>query len=335
MAAAETAERDAFPAAGTWYGQAFGVPLAADSPLETVTETGRPSASGRDTSWHHVVGEEADDCAPAPASNRLVDFRFPDGAPMMAIDALDGGAFRVAAPGYGSHLVSADGMRIDSTLPARPRWTWQRLFAAQVLPLTAALRGLEPLHASAVAVDGVAVAFTAASGTGKTSTAVHLTARGASLLSDDVLALETVEGRTLAHPGVRLLNVSRHELDSLGPAGPLLGDVLGEDDKVYLRPRLAPAPLRLAALYRLERRAPGSGFRVVESVPVKPADLLGATFLGYLRTARRLERQLEIVAHVARTVRLFTVGLPADVGAGRSAELIERHVREEVSSSCA
>jgi hypothetical protein len=332
MAAAETAERGAAPAAGTWYGQAFGVPVAADAPIEIVTETGRPGAGRADTSWRHVHGQGGDDCAPVSASTRLVDFRFPDGSPMMAIDAMDGGAFRIAAPGYGAHRLSSDGMRIDSTLPARPGWRWQRLLAAQVLPLTAALRGLEPLHASAVAVGGVAIAFTAASGTGKTSTAVHLTARGASLLSDDVLALEMAEGETLAHPGVRLLSVSRHELESLGAARPLLGDVLGEDDKVYLRPRLAAAPVRLGALYRLERRPAGSGFRIAESVPVKPAELLGATFLGYLRTARRLERQLEIAAHVARTVRVFTVSLPADVGASRSAELIERHVSEEVSS---
>ena len=81
-----------------------------------------------------------------------------------------------------------------------------RLLFAQVLPLAATLHGLELLHASAVAWNGRALGIVAAAGTGKTSVATHLVASGGVLLTDDVLALEEVEGAIVAHPVSRSLD---------------------------------------------------------------------------------------------------------------------------------
>ena len=67
----------------------------------------------------------------------------------MTIDRDAAGAFRVVTPGLGAHLVSADGSTIDSDVPRIAPQFWQRPFFAQVLPLAAALNGLELFHATA------------------------------------------------------------------------------------------------------------------------------------------------------------------------------------------
>ena len=114
---------------------------------------------------------------------------------------------------------------------------WQRLFFAQVLPLAAALQGLEILHASAVVLDGRALGFVAPSGTGKTSLAINLAAAGAELLTDDVLALDVSTARPTAYEGARLVNVARHEYAALDPAARLrLGSVIGRTAKVPCSP---------------------------------------------------------------------------------------------------
>ena len=51
-------------------------------------------------------------------------------------------------------------------------------------------RGMPTLHASAVVIDGSAVAFTAGNGGGKTSLAAELMRRGHPMLTDDILPLE-------------------------------------------------------------------------------------------------------------------------------------------------
>lgn len=58
------------------------------------------------------------------------------------------------------------------------------------LGLVLHLRGVFALHASAVALDGHAVAFVGAKGAGKSTIAAALSARGHTLLSDDVVAID-------------------------------------------------------------------------------------------------------------------------------------------------
>jgi hypothetical protein len=62
-------------------------------------------------------------------------------------------------------------------------------------------RGVLALHASAVVVDGRAIAFVGGGGSGKSTTAAALVTRGMPLLTDDVLALTRVGPTVLAWPG--------------------------------------------------------------------------------------------------------------------------------------
>ena len=306
-------------------GSAFG--LALDAPGFDPFDTLSSGVPGRRV--HVVLDQPGALTAELEASPRvcLLDRRFPSGRQMLRVEQLDGRGYWVAAPRYGRHLISPDGSRIRSALPRVPALQWQRLFFAQVLPLAAALQGLEILHASAVVLDGRAVGFVAASGTGKTSLAVNLAARGAELLTDDILALDIATAMPTAYAGARLVNVAPHEYAALDPAARLrVGSVIGRTAKVHIRPADARQSAPLAALYFLRRDSSRTG--VVEIRAGESDDsrlVLGSGFITYLSDAQHLLAHLEASARIARAVPLFLVDVPGNRNAGEVAGAVAAH----------
>jgi hypothetical protein len=71
----------------------------------------------------------------------------------------------------------------------------------QALSFSLLARGCDALHASAVVVDGGAIAFLGDCGYGKSTLSAAFVARGFPILTDDVLALERRGGRWMAHSG--------------------------------------------------------------------------------------------------------------------------------------
>jgi hypothetical protein len=69
------------------------------------------------------------------------------------------------------------------------------------LAMALAQRGDHVLHASAVAIEGRAVAFAGFSGGGKSTLAAALHERGFPLVADDVVAVRVRDGRAIAVPG--------------------------------------------------------------------------------------------------------------------------------------
>lgn len=77
-------------------------------------------------------------------------------------------------------------------------------------------RGLLPLHASCVAIEGRTVAFAGGSGKGKSTIAALLLARGAQLLSDDVTAIDVrADGGPAVLPSFPRQKLWRDTLDAL------------------------------------------------------------------------------------------------------------------------
>ena len=263
---------------------------------------------------------------PGHEAVRLAERRTPDGRLGMAVDSHQQLGYRIDAPGHGRFLVAPDGTSIGCDLPPGPAWRWHRPFFSQALPLAATLQGLELLHASAVSIEGRAIGFVGHSGAGKTSLAIHLVARGARLLTDDVLALEAGQAGLLAYPGVQMANVADEELRSLsGSARAALGKPIGTSDKVHLAVETLATPVPLAALYFLRR---GPQIDELSFEPLQPADprlLLGATFMPHVTTPARLRAQLETCAQATETVANFALSVPAGFGAARLAEAVERH----------
>jgi hypothetical protein len=309
-------------------GHAFGLDVEATYDIPALgSSAGR--VSSRRTVCREVSARELERAWAAAESEDAVELRYPDGRLFMSIRRHPDLGYRIWAPRHGRHVVSSDGTEIRSALPRRAVLAWQRLFFAQTLPLAAALQGLEVLHASAVGVGGRAVAFTAASGSGKSSLAAHLVAAGASFLTDDVLALDYTEDDVLAHAGPARASVASQELRAMTPVGRArLGKRVGATDKPHFEPASPPSPLPLAILYRVIRGSLTGRPLFREHAPPPPRLVLASSFLPYLRTRERMLNQLAICARVTTSVRLFDFEIPAQVSARAAAALVQAHLEE-------
>ena len=262
-----------------------------------------------------------------PRPDALVDGRLPDGRLMLGVDHAEGTGYRIWSTGYGRFTVSDDALEIRAAVSRTPLSKWQRLFFAQVLPLAAAVRGRLLLHASAVAIDGAVYAFAAQSGTGKTSTALHLLGHGATLVTDDVLAVSATDA-PCAYPGASVVAVNSEDLaeldrDERALAGPVDAAI---DGKAQVRIPPITGPLPLAAVYFLDR-GDGTPTLEIEETPPNPRLLLSSAFITYLRTPQYLTTMLDGAARLSRVVRLFNVRVPARFGAAATARELAVHIR--------
>ena len=82
------------------------------------------------------------------------------------------------------------------------------MMIGQFAALLFARRGYLPLHASSVLVNDRMFALTAESGTGKSTAALGLVARGAELFSDDLLPVDFSHGGAQVFPGTTILKLS-------------------------------------------------------------------------------------------------------------------------------
>ncbi len=162
--------------------------------------------------------------------------------------------------------------------------------------------------------DGLpAIAVAARSGGGKSSVAAELILRGATLLADDVTAVEAGDTGVMAHPALGLMSLARTApgLNALSRAR--LGVKVGSStDSVRVSVRRYEKPVRLGAIYFLQPAVGSSSIRLTEVHPPDPRLLLASTFNVALRTRERLITQLETCAAIARSVRLVRVSLPPE-----------------------
>jgi len=307
-----------------WRGQAFGLEVEAPASVPLVPST-PPGRSLRRTALELMSAPELERRWRPRAATTVLERRFPDGRLIMSVERVPELGYRVYAPRAGRHLVAADGRHVLSALPKATPWRWQRLLFAQVLPLAATLQGLELLHASAVVLGGRTLAFVAASGVGKTSVAAHLVAGGASLLTDDVLAVEQSADGIVAHPGAPILAVAAQELDGMSARGRRrLGTVVGQSDKTIVQVDILERPSRLDAVFFLGR-SPSMRGVLVERVHPSPVRLLSNSFNSYVGSEPRVVNQLAVHAHLAQAVPLFEVVIPPARPASEVAAAVAEH----------
>jgi hypothetical protein len=120
-------------------------------------------------------------------------------------------------------------------------------------------RGLLILHASAVAVNGGAVAFLGTSGQGKSTTAAALHARGHAMLADDMVAISMQCHIPLIAPGFPRLKIWPEVATVLDLDTADLHEFNPEDERRDWRsiPAHPPAPLPLRRIYVLEAAGEG------------------------------------------------------------------------------
>lgn len=136
-----------------------------------------------------------------------------------------------------------------------------RLFLlGSAIGILAYRRGLLPLHANAIVVNGGAYAFAGPSGAGKSTLAAHFAAAGHEVLCDDVCALSFAQdGQPCAWPGLPRVKLWEDAARSLGHDPATLDRVVDGHQKFHVAIPAAHAAraLPLKRLYVLSRAADG------------------------------------------------------------------------------
>jgi hypothetical protein len=169
-------------------------------------------------------------------------------------------------------------------------------------------RGLLPLHANAIAIEGRAVAFTGRSGAGKSTLASLFHDRGHCLLSDDVCVIDSDgAGQPIVHAGIPHMRLWR---DSLERSGRTAGDfeaVLDGRDKFTVPARWSGTPesVPLAAVFTLASSGDDVGrigirrLRGAEALKALIANTYRGHYVARLGDSRRhWAASLDLVAKV-------------------------------------
>jgi hypothetical protein len=307
-----------------WIGEAFGIPVDSEFPIPGVAEArGRRSP---DATGIELMAPRAHPWARTRDAGALLqEVRTARGRLTFAVREHPERGYELSAGRFGRYVVSHDGRLVECAPPTRRPWFWERFAVARALPLAAVLRGHDALHASAVSLDGRTIAFLGERGMGKTSIAVNLALLGASIVTDDVLAL-SLNGDVRAFPGAGVISVRREEDRLLsGWERQQVGTPLGRGAKVYREIGRQPTPTTLAAIYLLSRRVDGGRPAVVEVGPPDLRTLLGSFFVTFVATPSRLVRQLDLCAALVRSVRFFRLEMPAGSTSRTTAAVVASH----------
>lgn len=210
--------------------------------------------------------------------------------------------------GAGDFRVQSD--RIDGYIPDWEHGLAELRFLGPVLSYWFERRGLPTFHASAVSVDGRAVAFVSRHGGGKSGLAAGMIAAGATLLTDDLLVLEERDGLWEARPSYPLMRMwpdeAEHFLGSYSDLPRVQGDsekrsvAVGEGGFGSFRDVSSP----LACIYLATRVA---GTDAVEIQPVSRGEalieLVRHSFSARLVEAAGLQpARLDRLARLVRSV---------------------------------
>ena len=302
----------------------FGVDVRCDSPL-ALLQGARAHPTGRPVELEETTLARLSMDWPG---GRTICVQRPRSRPAhFRIEAHARAGYLMWGRGRGSYVLSADARRLRCAPASGPAEAWQRFLIGQVLPFAALVHGLEVLHASAVVLDGRAMALTGPSGAGKTSLALALCRRGAEFLTDDVLAVEPLAHGLVAHPGPPLLALRREDSDRISDAAvaPLAGVVATGARERIARVSGAASPVTLAALFFLDRsagQARGTSFEPCADART----LLASTFNFVLDSPARMRRLLDVGALLARG-RAERITVPGSVDADQLAAAVIARVR--------
>jgi hypothetical protein len=291
---------------GTWGTQAITGPAAARTPTRVWLD---PHELER--RWSPAVSKRVREQLDGEEVLLSVDFAPPSG-------------YLLTAPGFARILITPDGTELLCD-PEPGSVAWTTLIPAQALPLAATLQGFEVLHASGVVLGDRAALFTGPPGAGKSSLAAALLRRGASLLSDDTVTLETRDGALIAHPGAALLHLRAAEHDRLSAEErEVLGPRVTFPGKQRYNPSVTTSPAAFGELFLLERSPDGPPIERIEAVD--PLALLASTFNLSVRTPDRLARHLDLAATLAATERIYRLRIQPDTDATQLAHILYEHL---------
>lgn len=196
----------------------------------------------------------------------------------------DRGWLRYTVRDVATYLVR-DGNEVVIDTPHPPDTADVALFLlGSVLGFLCHQRGLLPLHASCVALDGKVFAMAGHSGAGKSTLAALLLAQGGQLLSDDVTVIDIrAEGGPRVLPTYPRQRMWRDTLDTLGiaPGRYLRSTVHLDKFDRQVADQFESAPMRLDGVCQINRQMREN------SLCIAPLDGLAAVRMLYENVYRR------------------------------------------------
>ena len=217
-------------------------------------------------------------------------------------------------------LVSPDGRRIAChPLNGTSREAFHAYLLGQVISFALLRQGNEPLHSTAMLINGEAVGFVGDCGYGKSSLGAAFLQAGYPLLTDDLLVVKEEGHGFFAYPGpprIKLFPGIAKSLLGEWIAGtpmnnltPKLVIPLGLDGKMFCR---EASPLK--AIYVLTPPSENSGSERITIRTVSPRraclELLKNTFNAVVVEPARLRRQFDLAARLASRIPVKSLSFP-------------------------
>ena len=178
-----------------------------------------------------------------------------------------------------------------------------------VLGFVLRLRGVTCLHASAVAVDGRAVALVGPPTAGKSTGAAAFSALGYPVISDDIVALSEQPGQLHVQPGYPQLRLWPDSVALLYGTAEALPRLTPTWDKRALDltrngGRFQNAPLPLAAVYLLDGEGTAGGRAEISDMRARDAlmTLVANSYVNYLLDADMREREFAVLGRLVTSV---------------------------------
>lgn len=190
-------------------------------------------------------------------------------------------------------------------------------------------RGLEPVHGTAVMVNGEAIGLLGDSGYGKSTLAAGFLAAGHQLITDDILVPWRAERKWRLGVGVARLKLYPAVRDALLPGRRGVKMNPFTEKEVLLIEPLNENSVPLRALYVLPRRAAQARRVSFRKLNWRAAffSLVRNTFNDSVTGEARLRRQFEFAQQVAREVPVRAVRYPKRI------ELVPEVVRAIVADA--
>jgi hypothetical protein len=300
----------------------YGLGVLANKPIPTVPHSPITSADVRVS--FGALPDWFNSLQPHQVETTYVaDYTNESGKPAIVFSKLHGGNFYRFSYADNTEFV------IDNR--GREIWTtWQEPLTLEdtatyllgpVMGFVLLLRGLVCLHASAIVNDGKAIALVGPAGAGKSTTAAAFSARGFSVLAEDVVTLDDRGDSFLVRPSYPCIRLWPASAASLYGSPSALPPLTPNWDKCYLdltqqSGQFESTPQPLAAIYVLAERNDDP-----EAPFVRPLDqaaglveLIANTYGTKLLDKHMRARQFELLTRVLATVPLRRVTPHADAG---------------------
>jgi hypothetical protein len=295
----------------------FGLEVTADFPLP-----GLEMMTGAEPAHRLVLRRVTADMLPAPGDEPryLRNLQAYGGSGFVMLEGAAGDVLFQYGRRAIFHL-SADHRLLRCATGTGNEALWQRVLLDTVLWTVSLLRGFELLHGSAVGTPGGTVALVAGMGGGKSSLAAEYLRRGASLFTDDVIALAGAEGAVVAHPGPPLMSLPRRLTGDRLRGAEVIAD-FGDEHWVRIA-RETPVPRPLAALV-LIHRVPGA------RASCSRLDATSLTLLPHVVTlphlTQRARHRFEMFGAVAASTPVLSLTADPSVATHDLADLIQGQI---------